>query len=107
MKTRGLYEMKRLFQQDCHSRADQRLREKICRGKFRGRDGRVLYGSKLEAEHELYMELDLPGLWHKRTFYYDVGEGKPLTFITEETRIRNHIKLLVFFKGLGHLWVLE
>ena len=49
MRTRGLYELKRHSQRDCHFRADQRLREKICAGKVRGRDGRVLYGSKLEA----------------------------------------------------------
>ena len=64
MKTRGLYELKRHFQRDCHFRADQRLREKICPGKYRGRDGKVLYGSRLEAEREVYMELDLPELSH-------------------------------------------
>ena len=52
MKTRGLFELKRHFQRDCHFRADQRFREKHCPGKIRGRDGRVLYGSKLEAELE-------------------------------------------------------
>ena len=55
MRTLGLYELKRHFQPDCHFREDQRLREKICPGKVRGRDGRVLYGSKLEAEREVYM----------------------------------------------------
>ena len=91
IKTRGLYEMKRHFQRDGHFRADQRLREKICPGKVRGRDGRVLYGSRLEAEREVYMELDLPELSHKRPFYYDVLEGKPFTFTTEEDRIRIQI----------------
>ena len=67
MRTRGLYELKRHFQRDCHFRADQRLREKTCPGEVRGRDGRVLYGSKLEVERELYMELDLPELTHKKT----------------------------------------
>ena len=52
MRTRGLYELKCHFQQDCHFRADQRFREKHCPGKVRGRDGRVLYGSRLEAESE-------------------------------------------------------
>ena len=91
MRTRGLYELKRHFQRDCHFRADQRLREKISPGKVRGRDGRVLYGSKLEAECELYIELDLPELSHKRPFYYDVLEGKPFTFRTEEGPIRIQI----------------
>ena len=68
MRTRDLNELKRHFQRDCHFRADQQLREKICPGKVRGRDGRVLYGSKLEAERELYMELDLPNLSHERPF---------------------------------------
>ena len=108
MRTRGLYELKRFFQRDCHFRADQRLREKICPGKVRGRDGRVLHGSKLEAERELYMELDLPDLLHKRPFYYDVLEGKPFTFTTEEARVRIQVNLLiVFLKSGGQLWALE
>ena len=108
MRTRGLYELKRHFQRDCHFRADQRLREKICPGKVRGRDGRVLYGSKLEAEREVYMELDLPELSHKRPFYYDVLEGKPFTFTSEENRICVQINLLtIFLKSGGELWALE
>ena len=87
MRTRGLYEQKRHFQRGCHFRADQRLREKICPGKVRDRDGRVFYGSKLEAKREVYMELGLPDLSHKRPFYYDVLEGKLFTFTTEEDRI--------------------
>ena len=42
MRTRGLYDLKRPFQRDCQFRAEQRLRKKICPGKVRGRDGRVL-----------------------------------------------------------------
>ena len=51
------------------------MREKICPGKVRGRDGRVLHGSKLEAERELYMELDLPDLSHKRPFFMMFWKG--------------------------------
>ena len=108
MRTRGLYELKRHFQRDCLFRADQLLREKICPGKDRGRDGRVLYGSKLEAEREVYMELDLPELSHKRPLYYDVLEGKPFTFTTMEDRIRVQINLLtIFLRSGGKLWALE
>ena len=108
MRTRGLYELKRHFQRDCHFRADQRLREKICPGKVRGRDGRVLYGSRVEAEREVYMELDLPELSHKRLFYFDVLEGKPFTFTNEEDRIRIQNNLLtIFLKNGGQLWALE
>ena len=107
-KMRGLYELKRHFQRDCHFRADQRLREKICPGKVRGRDGRVLYGSRLEAEREVYVELDLPELLHKGPFYYDVLEEKPFTFTTEEDRIRIQINLLtIFLKNRGQIWALE
>ena len=60
MRTRGLYELERHFQRDCHFRADQRFREKYCPGKVGGRDGRRLYGSRLEAEREFCMELDVP-----------------------------------------------
>ena len=108
MRTRGLYELKRHFQRDCHFRADQRLRENVCPGKVRGRDGRVLYGSKLEAQREVYMELDLPELSHKRPFYYVVLEGKTFTFTTEEDRIRIQINFLtIFLKSGGQLWALE
>ena len=106
--TRGLYEVKRHFQRDCHSPADQRFREKYCPGKVRGRDGRVLYGSRLEEERECYMELDVPDLDFKRPFHYDVLEGKPFTFTTEESRVRIQINLLMtFLKSGGQYWALE
>ena len=57
MKSRGLYELKRHYQRDCHLRIDQRFREKYCPGKMRGRDARVLYGVKLEKEREQCMSL--------------------------------------------------
>ena len=108
MRTRGLYELKRHFQRDCHFRADQRFREKYCPGKVRGRHGRVLHGSKLEAERELYMDLYVPNLDFRRPFYYDVLEGKPFTFTTEESRVRIQINLLMTFpKSGGQIWALE
>ena len=103
-----MYELKRNFQRDCHFRADQRSGENISPGRVRGRDGRVLYESKLEAEREVYMELDLPELSRKRHFYYDVLEGKPFTFTTEEDRILIQIDILtIFLKNGGQLWALE
>ena len=108
MRTRGLYELKRHFQRECHLRAHQRFREKYCLGKVCGRDGRVLYGSKLEAERELYMELDFPDLDFKRLFYYDVLEGKAFTFTFEASRVRIQFNLLItFLKSGGQFWVLE
>ena len=88
MKSRGLYGLKRHYQRDCHLRIDQRFRERYCPGKLQGKVARVLYGEKLEKEREQYMELDVPDLCYKRSFYYDVIEGKPFTFTTESTRIR-------------------
>ena len=108
MKSRGLYELKRRYQRDCHLRLDQHYREKYCPGKVRGRDARVLYGVKLEKECEQYMELDVPDVCYKRPFYYDVIEGKPFTFTTESTRIRIQIELLlIFLKSDGQLWALD
>ena len=108
MKSRGLYELKRHYQHDCHLRIDQRFRGRYCPGKVRGRDARVLYGVKLEKEREQYMELDMPDLCYKRPFYYDVIEGKPFTFTTESTRIRIQIELLlIFLKSGGQLWALD
>ena len=108
MRLRGLYELKRHFRSDCHFRVDQRLRAKVCPGKIRGRNGRVLYGSRLEAEREVYMELDLPELLHKRPFYYDVLEGKLFTFTAEEDRLHIQINFLtIFLRSGGQLWALE
>ena len=108
MKWRGLYELKRHYQRDCHLRIDQRFRERFCPGKVRGRDARVLYVVKLEKEREQYMELDVPDLCYKRPFYYDMIEGKPFTFTTESTRIRIQIGLLlIFLKSGGQLWALD
>ena len=81
MRLHGLYELKCHFEQDCLFRADQRLRAKICPGETRCRDGRLLYGSKMATERELYMELKFPDLSHKRPFYYDVLEGKPILLL--------------------------
>ena len=77
------------------------MKEKIWPGKVRGVDGMVLYGFNLEAEHELYTEIDLPHLSHKRLFHYDVLEGKPFTFTTEEARICIEINMLIIFLKSG------
>ena len=107
MKIRGLYELRHHFRRECHFWADQRCREKHCPRKIRGRYGRVLYGSKLEAEREFYMELNVPDLDFKRPFYHDVLEGRPFTFLTEESRVRIQINLLMtFLKSGGHFWAL-
>ena len=108
MRTRGLYELKRQSRKDCPFRADLRCREKYCPRKVGARDGRLLYGSRLQAECECYIDLDVPDLDFKRLSYYDVLEGKPFTFTTEESRVRIQIILLVtFLKSGGELWAFE
>ena len=108
LKSRGLYELKRHFQREHHLRADQRFRARYHPSKVRGSDGRTLYGSKLEAEKELFMLLDVPELDHKRPFYYDVVEGKPFTFTTASSRTLIQIELLlIFLRGGCQLWTLE
>ena len=108
MKSRGLYELKRHFQREHHLRADQRFRAQYHPSKVRGSDGRTLYGSKLEAEKDLFMHLDVPELDHKRPFYYDVVEGKPFIFTTASSRTQIQIELLlIFLRGGGQLWTLE
>ena len=108
MKSRGLYELKRHYQREHHLRADQRFRARYHPSKVRGSDGRTLYGSKLEAEEELFMHLDVPELDHKRPFYYDVVEGKPFTFTSANSWTLIQIELLlIFLRGGGQLWTLE
>ena len=54
------------------------------------------------------MDLDVHNLDCKMPFYYDVLEGKPFTFTTEESRVRIQINLLMtFLKSGGQLWALE
>ena len=108
MRSRGLYELKRHFQREHHLRADQRFRARYHPSNIRGSDGRTLYGSKLEAEKEWFMHLDVPELDHKRPFYYDVVEGKPFTFTSANSRTLIQIELLlIFLRGGGQLWTLE
>ena len=108
IKSRGFYELKRHFQREQHLRAHQRFRAQYHPSKVRGSDGRTLYGSKLEAEKELFMHLDVPELDHKRPFYYDVVEGKPFTFTSASSRTLIQIELLlIFLRGGGQLWTLE
>ena len=100
--------MKRQFQTACRILAGQRFREKYRPRKVCGRDGRVLYGWKLEAERDFYMELDVPDLDFQRPFYYDVLEGKPCILTTEDLRVRIPINLLMkLWKIGGQLWTLE
>ena len=106
IKSRGLYELKRHFQREHHLRADQMFRARYQPSKVRGSDGRILYGSKLEAEKELFMHLDVPELDHKRPFYYDVVEGKSFTFTTASSQTLIQIEL-IFLRGGGQLWTLE
>ena len=108
MKSRGLYELKRHFQREQHLRADQRFRARYHPSKVRGSDGRTLYGSKLEAEKELFVHLDVPELDQKRPFYYCVVEGKPFTFTSANSRTLIQIELLLIFLRVGgQLWTLE
>ena len=108
MKSRGLYKLKRHFQREHHLRADQAFRARYHPSKVRGSDGRTLYGSKLEAEKELFMHLEVPELDHKRPFYYDVIEGKPFTFTSASSRALIQIEfLLIILRRGGHLWTLE
>ena len=108
MNSRGLYELKRHFQREHHFRSDQRFRARYHPSKIRGSDGRTLYGSKLEAENELFMHLDVPELDHKRPFYYYFVEGKPFIFTWASSRTLIQIELLlIFLRGGGQLWTLE
>ena len=103
-----MYELKRHFQREHHLRANQRFRARYHPSKTRGSDGRTLYGSKLEAEKELFMHLDVPELDHKRPLYYDVVEGKPCIITSASSRTLIQIELLLIsMRGGGQLWTLE
>ena len=105
LKSWGLGELKQHFQREHHLRAVQRFRARVHSSKVRGSHGRSFYGSKLEAETELFMHSEVPQLDHKRPFYYDAIEGKPFIFTSANSRTPIQIELLlVFLRGGGHLW---
>ena len=56
----------RRYQRDCHLKIDEQFCQKFCPGKVGGRDARELYSAKLEKEHELYIEIDVPDWCYKR-----------------------------------------
>ena len=108
LKSWGFYELKRYFQRKHHLRADQRFRARYHPSKVRESDGRTLYGSKMETEKELLMNLEVPELDHKRPFCYDVLEGKPFRFTSANSRTLMKTELLlILLRGFGQLWTLE
>ena len=108
MESRGLFELKQRYQREHYLRADQRFRARYHPSKVHGLDGRRFYGSKLEAEKEFFMHLEVPELDYKRPFCYDFIEGKPFTFTSASLRTLTQSELmLIFLKGGGQLWILE
>ena len=108
MKSRGLYELKRHFQREHHLRADQRFRARYHPSKIGWSDGHTPYGSKFEAEKELFLHLDVPEVDRKCPFYYDVVEGRPFIFTSASSRtLIQYELLLIFLRGGGQLWTLE
>ena len=54
------------------------------------------------------MHLEVPALYHERSFYYDVIEEKPFTFTSAISRTLIQVELfLIFLRGGGQLWTLE
>ena len=108
MRSKGLQDSKRHFQREEHLRADQRIRVRYHPSEVLGSDGPNLYGTKLEAEKELFMQLNIPDLDQQRPFNYDVIKRKLNTFKFENLRMLRHVELLLIFleKG-GQLWTQE
>ena len=108
MKSRGLHQLYMHFQREQHLRASQQFRARYHLPNVRRSDGRRLYGTKLEAEKELFMHLDVPHLDQKRPFYNDVIERNPIKFTSESSPLLTQIELmLIFLKGCGYLWTLK
>ena len=66
---RIVYEIKTHYQSPNLLSQDKRNKEKNLSKAVRGRDDRILYGKRLMAEREIYMEWDVPKLDHKHPFY--------------------------------------
>ena len=108
MKSRGLHELRRHFQREHHLSADQRFHARYHPSNIRSSDGRTFFASKLEAEKELFMLLQVADLDHKRPFYYDVIEREPFTFTSASSRTMMQIELLlIILRKECELWTLE
>ena len=55
MRARGIHDIKRYQQSPNQLRQDQRYRETNCPDAMRGKDPRVLHGSRLAAGGEIYL----------------------------------------------------
>ena len=82
--------------------------ENYCRDAVRGTDARVLHGSHLAADREVYMDWENPEGDHKPTFYYGVVEGQLFAFTNAADRILIQNQPLSMFPKSGHqIWGLE
>ena len=78
MKSRDLYEKKAAFLVGTSFEVRSGVSCSLHPSKIRNSDARTLYGSKLEAEKELFRHLEVPEVDHKRPFYYDGLRRSPL-----------------------------
>ena len=68
VRSAGVYEIKRRCQSKYHLRQDRRYRDRYFTDAVRRKDAHVLYGERLAAEREVYVDYVMPGKDHKRPF---------------------------------------
>ena len=82
--------------------------EKFCPAAVKKKDSKVLRGYWLIAEHEHYMDCEIPEMDHKLLFNYEELEGKLFGFTSVEEQARIQIQLpTTFLKGSGRFLVPE
>ena len=93
--SKGLYKFKRHFQREHHLGTDQRFRAWYHCKKVLGCDKHSFNDSKLEAEKEILLQLDVPKSNHRRPINNDVVEGKLSKLSTRRSIVLTEIQILL------------
>ena len=108
MASLGISEIKRHFQREQHLLLDHKNPARVFTVDVRGRDARVLYRRKREKEKSVFIDYEVPEIGSENPFTYDVADGEPFTFTTENSRVVIQLQLLMTFeKSSGKTWGLE
>ena len=87
--------MKRHYQSECHLRQDQRYHEWFFSDALRGKVARILFGARLADEGEIYIDLEVTEMGHRRRFFYNVVEEKPFMCTSEDDCVMIQLQLLM------------
>ena len=108
LQSHRIHEIKRHYQSRVHLCQNQRYRERKFLHAVRGKDARVLYGTRFPDERKICMDFDVPEMGHKCVFITMLCKGS-VSCLRAKKIARGIIQLQLsttFLKMGGQLWVL-